>query len=495
LNDGERENKAYIGGRFNMMRSMFSGVSGLRAHQLKMDVIGNNIANVNTVGYKGERANFQDVFSQTIKGAGSPQLGRGGTNPQQIGLGISLSSIDTFHERGAVQRTDNNTDIAINGDGFFILSNSEDFLSRAYTRAGNFSLDEEGNLVASNGYRVLGYMEDETKNTGSGKPVLKGVMEGLQISKSKSFPAKASDKATFTGNLNNNLAMIGESVSLEDFYTPKEDSSKTPPIAELNLPAEIEYRETTSTFYDSLGGQHNIKFIFVRGLGADGEGMDSDDDDKESTWGVIVQNLETGVFFNTADPTGDDEPDYANLVTNIRFTKEGSLLKGEADYVTELELNIPGKNGSADFEVKVDLSQLTAFSNESSASVSSKNGYKQGYLDTFSIGPTGEIYGIFTNGQSRVIGQIVLAAFKNPAGLEKTAENMYQVTPNSGDAIYGLPGSSGLGALNPGTLEMSNVDISREFTEMISTQRGFQANSRIITTSDEMLQELVNMKR
>lgn len=160
-----------------------------------------------------------------------------------------------------------------------------------------------------------------------------------------------------------------------------------------------------------------------------------------------------------------------------------------------LELNIPGKNGSSNFDVTVDLSQLTAFSNESSASVSSKNGYKQGYLDTFSIGPTGEIYGIFTNGQSRVIGQIALAAFKNPAGLEKTSENMYQVTPNSGDAIYGLPGSSGLGALNPGTLEMSNVDISREFTEMISTQRGFQANSRIITTSDEMLQELVNMKR
>ena len=118
------------------MRSMFSGVSGLRAHQLKMDVIGNNIANVNTVGFKGQRATFQEVFSQTIKGAGSPQLGRGGTNPQQIGLGISLSSIDTFHVRGAVQRTDNNTDLAINGDGFFILSNSNDFLSRAYTRAG-----------------------------------------------------------------------------------------------------------------------------------------------------------------------------------------------------------------------------------------------------------------------------------------------------------------------------------------------------------------------
>ena len=473
------------------MRSMFSGVSGLRAHQLKMDVIGNNIANVNTVGFKSERANFQEVFSQTIKGAGSSQLGRGGTNPQQVGLGISLSSIDTFHERGAVQRTDNNTDIAINGDGFFILSNSDDFLSRAYTRAGNFSLDEEGNLVASNGYRVLGYMEDEAKNTG-GKTVLKGVMEGLQISKSKSFPAKATDEATFTGNLNNNLAMIGDGISLEGLYITKASSLKTPQIAELNLPAEIEYRETTSTFYDSLGGQHNIKFIFVRGLDSTGIGIDGNTDpDKASKWGVIVQNLETGEFFSTAaNPT--QEPTFAELVREIEFNTDGTLAVAS---IKSLGLSISGKNGSGKFDVTVDLSQLTAFSNESNASVSSKNGYKQGYLDTFSIGPTGEIYGIFTNGQSRVIGQLALAVFKNPAGLEKTTENMYQVTPNSGDAIYGLPGSSGLGALNPGTLEMSNVDISREFTDMISTQRGFQANSRIITTSDEMLQELVNMKR
>jgi flagellar hook protein FlgE len=469
-----------------MMRSMFSGVSGLRAHQLKMDVIGNNIANVNTVGFKGQRATFQEVFSQTIKGAGSPQLGRGGTNPQQIGLGISLSSIDTFHVRGAVQRTDNNTDLAINGDGFFILSNSNDFLSRAYTRAGNFTLDEDGNLVASNGYRVLGYMEDESKNTGSDKPVLKGVMEGLTISKSKSFPAMATDKATFTGNLNNNLTKIEDGVDIGDSYTKKGESN---PFATLEFPPGVEYRETTSTFYDSLGGQHNIKFIFVRGLQANGTGGGGD-----NQWGVIVQNLETGTFFNT-DGTAADEPDADSMVVPILFKSDGTLEIDDTDYARNLVLNIPGKNGSEDFDVTVDLTELTAFSNESSASVSTKNGYKQGYLDTFSIGPTGEIYGIFTNGQSRVIGQIALAAFKNPAGLEKTSENMYQVTPNSGDAIYGLPGSSGLGALNPGTLEMSNVDISREFTEMISTQRGFQANSRIITTSDEMLQELVNMKR
>lgn len=488
------------------MRSMFSGVSGLRAHQLKMDVIGNNIANVNTVGFKGQRANFQEVFSQTIKGAGSPQLGRGGTNPQQVGLGISMSSIDTFHVRGAVQRTDNNTDLAINGDGFFILSNSNDFLSRAYTRAGNFTLDEDGNLVASNGYRVLGYMEDEAKNTGSGKPVLKGTMEGLTISKSKSFPAMKTDAAKFDGNLNNNLTKLKAADTFT--YTTKVTSTKVPQIAELTFPSGVEYRETTSTFYDSLGGQHNIKFIFVRGMKSDGTG---DGDDRE--WGLLVQNLETGTFMGKNGATVDaskeivitnhdgadpavlrEAADLADMTIPIKFNADGTLAT-EDNYARNLSLKILGKNGASDFDVNVDLSSLTAFSNESSASISTKNGYKQGYLDTFSIGSTGEINAIFTNGQSRIIGQVALAAFKNPAGLEKTAENMYQVTPNSGEAIFGLPGSSGLGALNPGTLEMSNVDISREFTEMISTQRGFQANSRIITTSDEMLQELVNMKR
>ncbi|HQI16462.1 MAG TPA: flagellar hook-basal body complex protein, partial [Bacillota bacterium] len=180
-----------------MMRSMFSGVSGLRAHQLKMDTIGNNIANVNTVGYKSQRATFQEVFNQTLRGAGSPQAGKGGTNPQQVGLGISLSSIDTFHIRGAVQRTDNLTDLAINGDGFFILSNSADGLSRSYTRAGNFSLDDDGNLVAANGYRVLGYMVDPDTN------VLKSQLEGIKISKSEMVAAKKTSYANFEGNLDN----------------------------------------------------------------------------------------------------------------------------------------------------------------------------------------------------------------------------------------------------------------------------------------------------
>lgn len=461
------------------MRSMYSGVSGLRAHQMKMDIIGNNIANVNTVGFKGQRVTFQEVFSQTVKGAGSPQTGKGGTNPQQVGLGISLAAIDTYHIRGAVQRTDNNTDLAVNGDGFFILSDSSDYLNRSYTRAGNFSLDEDGNLVSANGYRVLGYMIDKATDT------LKSNLEGIRISKSEAIDAKATTFSNFEGNLDNSITkMPAGNITIN-----------AGPPESLTLPAGTKSWETTYTYTDSLGGQHNLKYTFVRGLKADGTGNGAD-----TEWGVLIQNLETGQFFVGNDSGGAGTAGnhggatQATAVVPIHFDSTGNLVAG-AGYVDNIALKIPGKNGSSNLTVDVDLASLTQFRSDSNASITTSDGYPQGFLDTFTIGPTGEINGVFTNGQNKVIGRIALAVFKNPAGLEKTTENMYQTTPNSGDPVVGLPGSGGMGSLNPGTLEMSNVDISREFTEMISTQRGFQANSRIITASDEMLQELVNMKR
>ncbi len=462
-----------------MMRSMYSGVSGLRAHQMKMDIIGNNIANVNTVGYKGQRVTFQEVFSQTIKGAGSPQTGKGGTNPHQVGLGISLSAIDTFHVRGAVQRTDNNTDLAVNGDGFFILSDSSDYLNRSYTRAGNFSLDEAGNLVSANGFKVLGYMIDKDSNT------LKSNLEGIRISKSESIDAKSTTFSDFEGNLDNNISKMGTGNIVINAGNPET----------VTLPPGTKSWETTYTYTDSLGGQHNLKYTFIRGLKADGTG-----DGADTEWGVLIQNLETGKFFVGNDSGGAGTAGnhgaaaQASAVVPISFDSNGKL-SSAAGYVNGISLKIPGKNGSSNFTVDVDFSELTQFRSDSNASVTTSDGYPQGFLDTFTIGPTGEINGVFTNGQNKVIGRLALAVFKNPAGLEKTTENMYRTSPNSGDPVVGLPGSGGMGSLNPGTLEMSNVDISREFTEMISTQRGFQANSRIITASDEMLQELVNMKR
>ncbi|MDD4503228.1 MAG: flagellar hook protein FlgE [Clostridiaceae bacterium] len=468
-----------------MMRSMFSGVSGLRAHQLKMDTIGNNIANVNTVGYKSQRATFQEVFNQTIRGAGSPQGGKGGTNPQQVGLGISLSSIDTFHIRGAVQRTDNLTDLAINGDGFFILSNSTDGLSRSYARAGNFSLDDDGNLVAANGYKVLGYMVDTDTN------VMKSQLEGLKISKAEMVAAQETTFSNFEGNLDNQLTEL--TAATLPTYTP--GATVTDPDV-LDIPLEAKFWETTATVYDSLGGKHTLKYTFVRGIEADGTlSPTAPDTSLSNNWGVFIYNQDTKQYYNKTGVEGTGAT-LADILIPLEYSSNGLL--DETNSINgkgEITITISGKNGSNPFPVKIDLKKLTQFANESNAAVTSSDGYPQGSLDTFSIGPTGEISGIFTNGMSKIIGQVALAVFKNPAGLEKTAENMFQVTPNSGDPITGLPGSSGLGSINSGTLEMSNVDISNEFAEMISTQRGFQANSRIITTSDEMLQELVNLKR
>lgn len=470
-----------------MMRSMYSGVSGLRAHQLKMDIIGNNIANVNTVGFKGQRVTFQEVYSQTIKGAGSPQAGKGGTNAHQVGLGISLASIDTFHIRGAVQRTDNNTDLAINGDGFFVISNSSDFMNRSYTRAGNFTLDSEGNLVASNGYKVLGYMVDPATGT------MKSSLEGIKISKATADDAKATTFSIFEGNLNNAIPKVASLPAVP--FRPQNitnDPATNVPKDVLDL-GDAKTWETTYKYIDGLGGQHNIKYTFARGLGSNGQPIATGGD---NDWVVFVQDLDTGRYFvksTDGTPYGQSgATTIENIAIPIQFGTDGKLTDAS---MKKLNMTIPGKNGSAPFPVTVDFSQLTQFAGDSNVAVTESDGYAQGFLDSFSIAPTGEINAVFTNGQNKVIGRLALAVFKNPAGLEKTAENMYQLTPNSGDAIIGMAGEGSMGSINPGTLEMSNVDISREFTEMISTQRGFQANSRIITASDEMLQELVNMKR
>jgi flagellar hook protein FlgE len=468
------------------MRSMYSGVSGLKAHQLKMDIIGNNIANVNTVGFKGQRVTFQEVFSQTIKGASSPQSGKGGTNAQQVGLGISLSSIDTFHIRGAVQRTDSVTDLAVNGDGFFMLSNSSDYLNRNYTRAGNFNLDEDGNLVASNGYKVLGYMVDP--NTG----VMKSSLEGIKISKATADDAKATTYSNFEGNLDNNIAKLTATDLPVAPAVPFVAGSTVVPITNdiLDLGTAKSW-ETTYRYTDSLGGLHNLKYTFVRGLAANG----TVGGDRE--WGVMIKDLDTGKYYQSSGTNGGGTFGGAaatNIIFPIQFDVNGKILD-DVTHKSTLSLTIPTINGSSPTPVTVDLSKLTQFASDSTAAGTKSDGYTQGFLDTYSIGPTGEINAVFTNGQNKVIGRVALAVFKNPAGLEKTSENMYQITPNSGDAIVGVPGDGSMGSLNPGTLEMSNVDISSEFTEMITTQRGFQANSRIITTSDEMLQELVNLKR
>lgn len=462
------------------MRSMFSAVSGLKAHQLRMDVVGDNIANVNTIGFKGSRVTFQEVFSQTLRGGGAAQGGRGGTNPQQVGLGVNVASMDTFHVRGAVETTDYNTDLMINGDGFFIV---EDGDSRSYTRAGSFAIDEVGNLVTPDGMRVMGYMYDEeTGRMGT-------ALEGLQISRGITYPASSTGipvkndgtpidagatiptSVYFDGNLNADVKPYdGPNIT----FTPG-------PLLEDLKDAEGKSaiaRDTTLTVFDELGGTHEVRLIFLK-----------TDVNEYTVYGADKDGRLTSL---TTDPTNNHV---------IEFNSDGSIKNDDA--IKKMQYNIINldpaddllPNGSRQFGFVIDFSKLTQFANESDASATKTEGYKQGSLVDFAVDSNGVITGYFSNKQMRSIGQVALANFKNPAGLEKTGNNLYRTTPNSGDPMIGNPGTGGRGALKPGAVEMSNVDLSREFTNMITTQRGFQANSRIITTSDEMLQEVVNMKR
>lgn len=472
-----------------MMRSMFSAVSGLRAHQTRMDVIGNNIANVNTVGFKGSRVTFQEVFSQTLKGAGSPQDGRGGTNPQQIGLGINVSSMDTFHIRGSVERTDYNTDLMINGEGFFIVSDDANGINQSYTRAGNFAIDEAGNLVTAEGYRVLGYMADENG-------VLQSNLGGLVISKAMTFDPQVTTEVTFEGNLDSETEVFSgtpmvatnpsdnsNAVYQAVLKDPAAPPSASNPIIGYKINPNFEdtvARETTYQVYDSFGGAHQIKQAYIK--------------TGTTTYDVVTFYVhENGDMVLAGTGTGDGDVTVPST-TELEFGPNGRLIDGGTESMT-IRVGSDFTNGAGEISLTVDFNKLTMAANKSTASAQDIDGYKQGTLEDFAVAPTGEIVGVFDNNQRRVIGQVALANFKNPAGLEKTGSNMYRTTANSGQPIVGVPGAGGFGSLNPGALEMSNVDLSREFTNMITTQRGFQANSRIITTSDEMLQEVVNMKR
>ncbi|MBS4539850.1 flagellar hook protein FlgE [Clostridium sp. D2Q-11] len=436
-----------------MMSSMYSGVSGLRTHQKKMDVIGNNIANVNTLGYKKGQVTFTEVFSQTIQGGGSPQGGKGGTNPQQVGLGAQLGSINTIHTQGAVQRTDSPTDLMIDGEGYFIVSDDESFDNRYYTRAGNFALDKDGHIVTPDGMKVLGYENGELKP--------------LKINKTETVAPVASSQIGVLGNLDSRLP---DADTDNDSVIDNEDG----------------IYHTDTTIKDSLGNQYKVNFKFEKSDG--------------NTWKLTVSDLES---LNGGDPV---TPNPAIGTIDVEFGPNGEIIS-----TTQFDINFgdgtnePAYFGTgpdvADNKITVDLSQITQYANENDAKGfdggkdGGTEGASSGILTGFSIDTFGGITGTFSNGMNKGLGQIALAKFDNNSGLEKIGNNLFKGSPNSGEPQLSTAGSSGLGAIKSGSLEMSNVDLSMEFTEMITTQRGFQANSRIITTSDEMLQELVNLKR
>lgn len=412
-----------------MLRSMFAGVSGLRNHQTRMDVVGNNIANVNTAGFKKDRVTFQDMLSQTVRGASSPQDDRGGTNPAQVGLGMSLASIDTIHTDGNIESTSKNTDMAIEGDGFFIVrEGNNDY----YTRAGNFDFDTDGNLVIpSSGLTVMGWEE--------GVERIPENMSEITVRAGQPIEARATEEIIYANNLDAE-SEIGESI---------------------RVPIEI---------FDSLGRGHIVYAEFEK-VGI-------------NEWSVAIDFQDDN--FN---------PDEVTLPDNLIFDGSGKPDEASMDNFTE-EINVVFQDDSAeDMEIEFDFTGLTQNANETSVLADKQDGYPAGSLRTIDIDSAGGITGVFDNGINIPLATVAIASFDNPGGLIKEGNNLYRMSNNSGDPRIGTPGSGGRGAIAPSSLEMSNVDLAEEFTNMIITQRGFQANSRIITTSDEMLQELANIKR
>lgn len=393
-----------------MLRSMYSGVSGLRNHQTRLDVIGNNIANVNTIGFKSSRVTFKDLFSQTLRAATSAHGDRGGSNPIQVGLGMTLASIDTNHGDGSIQYTGKATDLAIEGSGFFIIRDGNTLM---YTRAGNFDLDEEGYLVVpGTGLRVQGL------DLAAG---VDGKLTDIRVSTGATYNPMATERVEFANNLD----------------TEAKDDAAT----------------VTTSFevYDSLGRLHMVSITFTK-----------DPDENKWTWDASIG----------ADPLATSE--------EIEFDKHGQI-KG----TDEFTLNWVGDGLADPLDFKLDFKAVTGAAGKTSLSVPYRDGAPQGSLKSYSIDGAGKIVGEFSNGLINDVGQIALARFANPSGLMKVGNTAFVESNNSGLKQIGQAGTAGFGSIASSSLEMSNVDLSLEFTEMIVTQRGLQANSRIITTSDE----------
>lgn len=532
-----------------MMRSMYSGVSGLRNHQIRMDAIGNNIANVNTTGFKGSRVSFQDALNQTFRGAAAPAADgtRGGINAMQIGLGMNIACVDVLHTQGNLQNTGKITDCAIQGDGFFILS---DGVQEWYTRAGNFNMDENGNLVnPSNGLFVRGWMANTEGVINTNNPV-----DCIRLPVGQILSPRATTEIEFAGLLHpeiNGVLSYGD-LTLDDgagnttilnfdvtpdpdnFYTynvtitatdgtyvngilngswtgtitldpitgdvvstvPAGPINIIPPGSAITIPVTepvagqanggnftdgtvtstaifhpVQPLVNTTRVYDSLGNMHSIITTITK------VGINTWNWSAVNDKGIPMTNNTGTLTFDsfgrltsgtppamTFTPTGANQLSIVPNFSVIRQVAEGRALVD--DYISPTEITSPFQDG-----------------------------YPAGTLQGFTIDKSGIITGVFSNGQNQNLAQIAIANFTNPGGLIRVGDTMFQESNNSGAAQVGAAGRNGRGLVTPGAIEMSNVDLAEQFTDMIVTERGFQSNSRVITTSDEMLQELLTLKR
>lgn len=482
-----------------MMRSLYSGVSGLKNHQTRMDVVGNNISNVNTTGFKSSRVTFSDTLSQTLSGASAPTENRGGTNPKQIGLGSATSAIDTLFTDGSVQSTGVNTDLCLSGNGLFIVKDGN--LSY-YTRNGNFKFDKEGYYVNSDGLKVQGWSATtpgDAINT-NGQP------SEICIPAGKTMAAAATKVATFSKNLDAAEPRIASMTATYDDGTTgaipastatavevgkafggKVVSSLTLKMTDGTTTTETsgafklnnsKPKTTIATIYDSLGNAHNVTIYMTK---------TKVDSTNGNEWTISLDPAGSKTQTIT-ESDGTTTTVKMNNDAVLQFDPNGGLKTGSG--TATLTLTNGAGSGQS---VHMTFDDVTQYAGSSTA-FATTDGNAAGTLKSVSIDSSGVITGTYTNGLNVQEAQVAIAQFNNASGLTKTGNSLYTESNNSGTPNIGTISDLGC-TVTPSSLEMSNVDMASELTDMIVTQRGYQSNSKIITVSDELLETLINMKR
>lgn len=549
----------------SLINSLFAGVSGIRNHQSMLDVIGNNIANVNSIGYKGSRVTFSDTFNQFVRYGTNPTGTSGGTNTFQVGLGMKLNSVDRNWNQGTFERTGITTDLAIQGDGLFVLEKNGE---RYYSRAGAFIFDADGQLVnPQNGAIVQGKV---ATNDGTIPPG--NNLEDIKIDSNLRLPAVATSSVSWGGNLSSTSPK-----------TRSEEYVQSGSISESMAVGETVVEQ--NSIYDEYGNEYMMKTTYEKTsannynltyeiLDADGNALaenpftpvtvpvefDATDPDGgmltlngAAPAPILIEDSNHNIKFNF-DPSGVEEKANLTLSSSVDGNREPTIISGTVSIFdslgnahtltikyTKIDDNswtwtseIPAESGTLDggqgtitfdpadgsiatispnppaitfkptggaqqqvinLDMGSDFEGITQNANSSVVSALSQDGSASASLTNISIDLNGYIEGVFTNGDSRRLAQILVATFPNRNALTSVGENMYTISANTGEALIGEPGESTNTTIQSGALEQSNVDLSEEFTRMIVSQRGFQANSRVITVSDQLLQEITNLVR
>ncbi len=456
-----------------MMRSLYSGVAGLKTHQTKMDVIGNNIANVNTVGFKSSQVLFKDVLYQTTQSATGATGSSGGTNAKQIGLGSGVATVSVTQTSGSAQSTNNPYDLMINGSSFFVVNRAG---ANYFTKVGAFKTDDSGNLVTGSGDLVMGWQVDPDNPT----EIKRDTVSALR--------PEAEENQTASPEMTSKMYMHGNIASVDSKLQTTDGVVTTVPI------------------YDNLGYAYTVKFKITQSTTDSSLYNLSIDSIKDSNNVDILQN---GYQASLGDATIKFDPDSGKFVGMGGVAGVGTtsltITPTDASKGNVFQDHSSPNQGDWIDSIELDCSNMTMYSTKGGecsvetvrgGTDSTGGGRRVGALTDVSIDTAGKIYGVYDNGVTKLLGQIAVANFINPAGLEAIGDSLYKETRASGDFDgIGEDIQNSGEKMTQGVLEMSNVDLSQEFTEMIVTQRGFQANSRIITVSDTLIEELVNLKR